>query len=34
MFDLGISQLEAELEWIRRFATEFRRHHPTERMRQ
>lgn len=34
MFDLGIIQLEAELSWIRRFATDFRQHHPTERTNQ
>jgi DNA-binding PadR family transcriptional regulator len=33
MFDLGIAQLEAELEWIRRFGADFSQHHPTERMK-
>jgi DNA-binding PadR family transcriptional regulator len=34
MFDLGITQLEAELEWIRSFATNLNQHDPTERMNQ
>lgn len=34
MFDLGISQLKAELAWIRRFASNFRQHHHKERTNQ
>jgi DNA-binding PadR family transcriptional regulator len=34
MFDLGMTQIEAELGWLERFATDFQAHRQAERTRQ